>query len=71
MINGVQNAALNGAFSNNVTKSDVREVAKGSNEPRKVTSQVKTEALKQKIAAGEYKIDLDRVARKMAEELLS
>ena len=71
MIKGVNSAVINSAYANNVVKNDMKDVAKGSNESKSATSQNKTEALKEKIASGEYKIDLDRVAKKMAEELLS
>ncbi len=71
MIKGVNGAAISSAYANNVAKNDIKDVAKGSNQPKSATSQNKIEALKEKIASGEYAIDLDQVAKKMAEELLS
>ena len=71
MINGVNGGAVNSAYANNAAKNDTKDVSRSAGEPKKAQMQTKAEAIKEKIAAGEYRIDLDQVARKMAEELLS
>lgn len=71
MINGVKSAAISSAYANNVAKNGTKDAAKGTGEAKNATAQSKTEALKERIENGEYKIDLDQVAKKMAEELLS
>ena len=71
MVNGVNSATINSAYANNIAKSDAKEAARGANGFKNAASQNKVETLKEKIAAGEYTVDLDRLARKMAEELLS
>ncbi len=70
MINGVKSAAVSSTYAN-VVKNDTKDVAKSSNEPKNSTSQTKAEAIKEKIASGEYKLNFEEVAKKMAEELLS
>ena len=72
MINGVNSATVNSAYANNVAKDGTKDAARSAGTSKNATAQQsKTEALKAKIDAGEYRIDLDRVAKKMAEELLS
>jgi len=70
MINGVKSAAISNTYANNVAKNG-KDVTKGANETKNTTAQSKTETLKERIESGEYRIDLDQLAKKMAEELLS
>ncbi|SFV51490.1 hypothetical protein MNB_SM-7-319 [hydrothermal vent metagenome] len=69
MINGVNSATIKSTYANDITKQNTKDVSK--DRTKEMASQNKLEVLKEKIASGEYKIDLDQVAKKMAEELLS
>lgn len=71
MVNGVKSAAISSTYANNVVKNGSKDTAKGSAEAKRATPESKIETLKKRIKGGEYKIDLDRVAKKMVEELLS
>ena len=68
MTNGVLSATVGSGFAKQTTttkEGNVKnEVAK---EPK---TQTKVEQLKNAVANGEYKIDIDALAKKMAEELI-
>ena len=70
MTNGVNGSKVNVSIANNTIKNQERARAQ-SGDMQKKNELTKTEALKEKIASGEYKIDINAVAKKMAEELLS
>ena len=71
MVNGVKGGAISNAYTNNVAKNGMKDATKNMSSVKNAASQSKAETLKERIEAGEYKIDLDQVAKKMAEELLS
>ena len=71
MTNGVLGSTVSSAYANNLVKnSSLREQAKDVSS-KNVKQESKTEQIKAQIDSGEYKIDIDKVAEKMAEELLS
>lgn len=67
MISGINSAALRSAYANNEMKSQIKE---GSQTISKQGDSSKIEALKASIENGEYKINLDKLASKIADELL-
>ena len=72
MINGVKSATISSAYASNIAKDGTKDADnKSTSETKNTTAQSKTQMLKERIESGEYKIDLDQVAKKMAEELLS
>lgn len=70
MTSGIRGATV-GAYANGMTKTV--SPAKGeikNTEINKETAKPKIEAIKEQIASGTYTIDIDKLAKKMAEELL-
>ena len=72
MTNGVSSASVSSAYTNSLTKnaSNAKEGAR-SDVSKNETAKSKIETIKEKIASGEYEVDIDSLAKKMAEELLS
>ena len=70
MTNGIQSSNAGMTLANTTVKNEERAKAQSGNTQNKAEL-TKTQILKEQIAAGEYTIDIDTVARKMAEELLS
>jgi len=69
MISQLNNSALKGTYSSSLGES---KVAKEATKPEKVSSseQTKVEQLKESINSGAYKVNLQAVAEKMAQDLL-
>ena len=70
MIKGINQSAAGAAYGLNALKmqNTSKNVSVAANEKDVPT---KTAALKKAIETGEYKIDIDSLAKKMAKELLS
>lgn len=69
MISQIANTALRGAYTNSFSESkDVKQ--SGSANITKQGDTSKIEQLKEGIESGEYKIDLQALSKKIAEELL-
>jgi anti-sigma28 factor (negative regulator of flagellin synthesis) len=68
MISGINSAALRSAYANNEVKS--QSPKEGAQIISKQGDSSKIEALKASIENGEYKINLDKLASKIADELL-
>ena len=73
MTNGVTSSTLSSTYANNVAKNSGTKNASTLKETsdKGVKSETKLESLKQQIESGEYKVDVDALAKKMAQELLS
>lgn len=69
MISQVNSAAMRGVMNNNL--SEPKEAKQSATMPNaKLTNDNKIEQLKESINSGEYKIDLQALSQKMAQELL-
>jgi len=68
MISNLNNSAVNLAYVNTTKASQQKEGARSVNTAQ--NSNDKIEKLKEAIVSGEYKVDLNAVANKMADELL-
>ena len=73
MTNGVLNATLSSNYANKMTQNSVKEQNSKSSvsQNKTVKQESKVEQLKAQISSGEYKVDIDALAKKMAEELRS
>jgi anti-sigma28 factor (negative regulator of flagellin synthesis) len=72
MTEGIRSSALGSAYTNNLTKNNASKEAFAKQEgARTVKNMTKVEAIKEEIASGSYTVDIDKLARKMAEELVS
>ena len=68
MTHGVSSATVGSAYANTLTKNTAqKEAIKGES----FKQQTRVEKLKEQINSGEYKVDIDSLAKKMAEELVS
>jgi len=68
MTNGVSSATVGSAFANNLGKSvSAKDTQKGDG----AKTQTKVDELTKQVQSGEYKIDINTLAEKMAEELSS
>ena len=69
MISQVNSAAMRSVMNNNL--SEPKEAKQSATTPNaKLTNDNKIEQLKESINSGEYKIDLQALSQKMAQELL-
>ncbi len=69
MISQVNSAAMRSVMNNNLSEpKESKQSATVAN--AKLTNDNKIEQLKESINSGEYKIDLEALAQKMAQELL-
>ncbi len=72
MTNGIGASTVGSAYANTLSKNSG---LRGSfnQEPSKdiKNNQEKLDVIKGQLASGEYKIDINKVAKKMAEELMS
>ncbi len=66
MVSNIKSGALRSAYQN----SEVRNRESGSKNISKQGDASKVDALKASIQNGDYKIDLDALAQKIADELL-
>ncbi len=65
--NNVSNISVRNAYQSSDMKPRVQEEAAPISQPKEID---KVEALKASIEKGDYKIDLDAVANKIADELI-
>ena len=69
MISQLNSSAVGGAYSNNIGDSkEVKQATKS--EKASSVEQTKVEQLKESINSGAYKVNLQAVAEKMAQDLL-
>ncbi len=71
MVNGIKSATVGSAYANSIAKSANQKEGSIKSSEKSVTNQTKVDRIKEQIDAGEYKIEIDKTAKKMAEELIS
>jgi anti-sigma28 factor (negative regulator of flagellin synthesis) len=72
MTDGIRSSTVSSAYANNLTKNGSAKEALTKQENTKAMKHTtKVEAIKNEIASGSYKVDIDKLASKMAEELVS
>ncbi len=71
MTNGVKSSTISSTYAKTVAKQTGTKDAVGKQDGKQtLEGKTKLENIKSQIENGEYKIDIDRLAKKMAEELL-
>jgi len=71
MTNGVGSSTIGSAYANNIAKNSGTKVSENSNSDKGLENKTKVDQIKSQIESGNYKIDIDKLAKKMAEELIS
>jgi anti-sigma28 factor (negative regulator of flagellin synthesis) len=71
MTNGVLSSTVSSAYANNLAKNSSLKEGSKDVSMKNDKQETKVEKLKAQIESGNYKIDIDKLAKKMAEELIS
>jgi len=69
MTNGVKSSAVGSAYANLLTKNQASKGDAKEGGVKGLRNDTKTDMLKKQIESGEYRVDIDKLAQKMAEEL--
>jgi anti-sigma28 factor (negative regulator of flagellin synthesis) len=71
MTNGVYSSTVGSTYANTISKNaSSKDGVKEANQ-KGIKQQDKLQQIKEQIESGNYKIDIDKLAKKMAEELIS
>jgi len=71
MTNSIGTSTISSAYANTLSKNSSVKGSFNQGSGGIKSDQKKVDAIKDQIASGEYKIDIDKLAKKMAEELMS
>ncbi len=69
MTNGVKSSTVGSAYVNVLSKNQNAKEGVKESGPKGPKENTRLDAIKEKIESGEYKVDVDKLAKKMAEEL--
>lgn len=69
MISKIGTGSLSSAYQNNISKNNKSESTENKSSTQESTTPNRVDELKQQINDGTYKVDLDQLARKMADDL--
>ena len=71
MTNTIGASTAGSAYANTLSKNSGVKGSFTQESAKNVKTNKKVDAIRDQIASGEYKVDIDKTAKKMAEELLS
>jgi anti-sigma28 factor (negative regulator of flagellin synthesis) len=70
MISQTTSSLMRNVYTNNLGEAKGAKTASTTSKPEQATSSTKVDELKSAISSGEYKVDINALANKMADDLL-